>query len=188
MLCSCLVKMSYSPSSDSYWRSSGNCCSSGSSGGGTTSCCNFFGFTKKDLVKAGFYRTKCFQEVICCGCGWETKNCSITFRHLNFLHKLFNPDCEMSHHIPGNFNCYVEHKKSVCDTEDMMKETFLFWPKTYPVIEDMAKQGLYYTGRNDDVACIECNVILNNWTKDDVITDRHVRSSPNCELVKCLMK
>jgi hypothetical protein len=67
-----------------------------------------------------------------------------------------------------------------------MKESFLFWPKTYPKIDDMAKSGLYYTGQEDEAACIVCGVILSDWKEDDEILEKHNKLSPHCELVKLL--
>lgn len=148
--------------------------------------CGMFNCSRKDLVKSGFYRMKRVQNIICCGCGWESGDNGLTMRHLNFIHKLNNPDCEMSVNISGNFHKYYIHKESVMNTENMMKETFLFWPKMYPSIEAMIKCGLYHTGFEDEVSCIECKVVLKNWKFDDNPLMKHEKASPYCKIVKLL--
>lgn len=68
-----------------------------------------------------------------------------------------------------NINC----KSAVIETENMMREIFLNWPKPYPNIEDMVQAGCYYTGEEDDITCIDCGVTLNNWQGNDNLKDEH---------------
>lgn len=46
------------------------------------------------------------------------------------------------------------------EMEDMMKETFLTWPKAYPNIKDMVSAGFYYTESVDETTSISCGVVL----------------------------
>lgn len=148
-------------------------------------CCPIFNCTKRDLIKAGFYRTKLLNNVVCCGCGWSSGDHNVTFRHLNFIHKIINPDCCMSSHVKEDFNNYAHHKISVIETEEMMRETFLMWPKTFPDIRDMVRTGFYYTGSGDAVSCIDCGVMLEHWKPTDVPKEEHKKASPTCNLLKC---
>lgn len=147
------------------------------------SCCPIFNCTKQDLIRSGFYRTKLMDNILCCGCGWVSGDAKITLKHLNFLHKLLNPDCIMSRNLEGCFNNYLIHKKSVLETEEIMRETFTSWPKPFPVIEDMVGTGFYYTGSGDAVCCIECNVMLEAWLPEDTPKEEHKKASPNCKLL-----
>lgn len=151
-----------------------------------SSTCNVFNCSKKDLIKSGFYGMKRMQDIVCCGCGWQSGNYKLTIRHLNFIHKLINPDCEMSRNISGEFDKYYIHRESVAEIEDMMKETFLFWPKMYPRIEDMVKCGLFYTGFEDEAACVDCKVVLRNWKFDENPLIKHEKASPSCKIVNSL--
>lgn len=150
--------------------------------------CDVFNCSKRDLIKSGFFRTKRFQGIICCGCGWESGDCKLTMRHINFIHKLTNPDCEMSRYVCGDFSGYHNHKESVVETENMMRETFLFWPKMYPSIEEMIRCGLYHTGNEDEVSCIDCKATFRNWKLDDKPLVKHEKISPYCKIVKSLSK
>lgn len=92
-------------------------------------CCNVFGFKSDDQIKSRFYCIKRLNNVLCGSCGWETPNtghCNITIRHLNFLHKILNPDCKMSQYMDGSFKNYYYQKESTKHAEDIMSETFLF--------------------------------------------------------------
>lgn len=147
-------------------------------------CCSIFNFTKKDLIKSGFYCTKLFDNIVCCGCGWQSGDVKLSIRHVNFLHKLQNPTCPLSKNISGALSEYCKYKKSVNDTEDLMLETFSRWPKMYPNILELVKAGFYYTGSGDSVACISCGVVLEKWTPDDKPIEEHRKSSPFCEFLK----
>lgn len=147
------------------------------------SCCSIFNCTQKDLIKSGFYRTKLLNNVVCCGCGWVSGDVNINFRHLNFLHKIFNPDCAMSRHVKEDLNNYALHKKAVAETDEMMKETFTSWPKSFPPIDAMVKTGFYYIGSGDAVSCIECGVMLDSWIPEDIPKEEHKKASPHCALL-----
>lgn len=146
-------------------------------------CC-IFNCTKRDLIKSGFYCTKMFNNIICCGCGWQSGDVKLTIQHVNFLHKLHNPDCKMSKYVSGDFCNYTKYKQSVNHTEEVMLETYENWPKQYPISQDLVDVGLYYTGSDDAVACISCGVVLEDWSPEDKPYDKHRKASPLCELIK----
>lgn len=157
--------------------------SSASSSSNETVCCNLFNFKKCDLVKSGFYRTKLYENIVCCGCGWESGNRFLSLKHINIAHKLINPDCEMSKNINFDFKDYCQFKSNVKKMEDLMRETFLSYPKTYPDAEKMVQAGFCYTGVEDVVMCISCGVMLDQWNPDEDPLEEHKKSSPFCDLL-----
>lgn len=173
-----------------------SCSNSDKSDGSTSSGevkCSIFNCSGSDLVKSGFYRTKTFNELVCCGCGWQTGDIklgdvNLTVRHLNFVHKLLNPDCPMSKHVVEDYHKYYQYLENVIKTENMMRETYLFWPKAYPAIDDMVKSGLYYTGSGDSVCCINCGIVLHDWQPKDQPNVEHVKHAPLCPLMKIIYK
>lgn len=88
-----------------------------------------FNVRNEDLVKSGFYRTKCYEQVICCECGWQSGSERLSLRYLNFLHKVLNPKCKMSEYAEDDYINYFNHKKSIENTENIMTEKFIIWPK-----------------------------------------------------------
>lgn len=146
--------------------------------------CNVFNCTKKELVKSGFYRTKLFDNIVCCGCGWQSGDTQLSIRHLNFIHKLHNPDCELSKNCPGDFVSYSKYKKEIYNVEIIMGETFLTWPKCYPDVRKMVEAGFYFVGTGDATACVTCGVMLEHWKPDDNPLEEHRKASPLCELVR----
>lgn len=87
-------------------------------------CFDMFDWTKKDSVKPGFYCTRLFKNIVCCGCGWQSGNFKLTLCNLNFIHKSRKIDCEMSKHVEEDINNFVKYKKFVSAIE--VKDTFLF--------------------------------------------------------------
>ena len=147
-------------------------------------CCNLFNFKKGDLVKSGFYRTKCKNNLICCGCGWESGEQKLSINHINFIHKLCNPDCEVSKQFTLDFKNYSECKIIVNEIENVMRETFLAYPKAYPDIEKMVQAGFYYTGIDDATTCVSCGLMLDQWNPGEDPLEEHRKASPFCDLIK----
>ena len=59
------------------------------------------------------------------------------------------------------------------------------WPTDVPVsIDELARNGFYYTGVNDCVSCIWCRGYLRNWTPGDTALNEHRRHFPDCDFVK----
>ena len=158
-------------------------CSSTSSTSCEDSCCSLFNFKKSDLSKSGFYRTKLFENIVCCGCGWESGSRKLTLKHINFVHKLTNPDCEMSKNVSLDFKHYSQLKEGVREMEDVMRETFLAYPKAYPNIEKMVQAGFYYTGIDDATTCVSCGVMLDQWNPEEDPMVEHKKASPYCDLM-----
>ena len=160
-------------------------CSSSSSSSSSKEafCCNLFNFKKSDLIKSGFYRTKLFDNIVCCGCGWESGSRKLSLKQINIIHKLSNPDCEMSENCNFDFINYCKMKKSVNEMENLLKETFLAYPKDYPDVEKMVKAGFYYTGMDDAVACVSCGLMLDQWNPTEDPLEEHKKASPFCELL-----
>lgn len=156
---------------------------SSSHSSGEAVCCSLFNFKKGDLVKSGFYRTKLFENIVCCGCGWESGDRKLSLKHINIVHKLSNPDCEMSQNVTLDFNDYSKLKSSVNKIETVMRETFLAYPKDYPDIEKMVKAGFYYTGIDDATTCVSCGLTLDQWNPMDDPMEEHRKVSSFCELL-----
>lgn len=154
-----------------------------SSSSDETVCCNLFNFKKVDLVNSGFYRTKCFKNIVCCGCGWESGGRKLSLRHINIVHKLANPDCDMSKNLNLDFKNYSNLKSRVNEIENVMRETFTSYPKTYPNIEKMVQAGFYYTGIDDATCCVSCGVMMDEWNPCEDPKEEHKKSSPFCDLL-----
>lgn len=157
--------------------------SSHSSSSSEAVCCSLFNFKKSDLVKSGFYRTKCFDNVVCCGCGWESGDVKLSLNHINIVHKLSNPDCEMSKNFTLDFKNYSKMKSSVNKIENVMRETFLAYPKAYPETEKMVQAGFYYTGIDDATTCVSCGLMLDQWNPNEDPYEEHKKASPFCDLL-----
>ena len=48
----------------------------------------------------------------------------------------------------------------------------------------LARAGLYYTGKSDVCQCFLCHVKLNAWERDDDAIQEHYKWSPQCEYIK----
>lgn len=155
--------------------------SSGSNSG--KHCCNVFNFTKKDLVKSGFYHTKLFDDIVCCGCGWKSCNSKLTLKEINFIHKMQNPDCKMSKYIDLDLTNYVKYICYVNEIKDCMKTTFATWPRQKPSADELVASGFYYTGEGDATTCMSCGVVLDHWDDLDLPNVEHEKANPNCELL-----
>jgi len=50
--------------------------------------------------------------------------------------------------------------------------------------EELARNGMFYTGMSDRVQCAFCRGFLRNWAVGDVVSDEHRRHFPDCPFVK----
>ena len=51
----------------------------------------------------------------------------------------------------------------------------------------LARAGLYYTGKSDICQCFRCHVKLSSWEKDDDAIKEHFKLSSNCEYMKMVV-
>lgn len=127
-------------------------------------------------------------------CGFETQ-ITLCISHIQFMHKLLNPECETVRYIPYRYDnfgkaksCIDEYasakKKCISQTEEIMKLTFNCWPKRLPSVERLVAAGFFYTGVGDELMWVECNIILYNWNKTDDPWTEHEKASPDCFLLK----
>jgi baculoviral IAP repeat-containing protein 1 len=137
---------------------------------------------KEDVAKAGFYYYPYFDGIVCVLCGWKSRGC-LSLDHINFLHKVNNPDCELVQKIPQEYHCYTIAKKCATETEKMMIRTFDSWPLFLPDVNRLVKAGFYYSGYSEEIACISCGLTIRNWNdqKDPLI--EHKKLSPDCNLL-----
>lgn len=120
---------------------------------------NGFIFTgKKDIIQCVF----CFLEISDC------KN--EQFTNPKDIHDKFYKFCPKNLKI--NFENYNDRLLT-------FKEGFY---KSINLIEKLAKSGFVFTGNNDTVICIECNIKLYDWSDDDDPFIEHKKFSPNCKL------
>lgn len=161
--------------------------SSSSETNSETPCCNVFNFSKRDLLRSGFYQTKLFDSVLCCGCGWQSSNTKLALKHINFLHKIQNPNCKMSKQIDFDVNNFVKYAKYVKEIKQMLRDTFVNWPKVKPSVDELIESGFYYVGEHDATTCMSCGLTLDDWNDSDVPNVEHEKGNPNCELLNMLI-
>ena len=64
-------------------------------------------------------------------------------------------------------------------------KTFDAYPKQMlPDKIQLARAGLYYTGKSDVCQCFRCHVKLSAWERDHDAIKEHYKWSPNCEYIK----
>ena len=51
----------------------------------------------------------------------------------------------------------------------------------------LARAGLYYTGKSDICQCFRCHVTLSSWGRDDDAIKDHFKWSSNCEYMKMVV-
>ena len=65
--------------------------------------------------------------------------------------------------------------------------TFATYPKQMlPDKFQLARAGLYYTGKSDICQCFQCHVKLSSWKRDDDPTKEHFKWSRNCKDMKMI--
>ena len=63
--------------------------------------------------------------------------------------------------------------------------TFDTYPKQMlPDKFQLARAGLFYTGKSDICQCFRCHVKLSSWERDDDAIKEHFKWSSNCEYMK----
>uniref|UniRef100_UPI00398EA5E0 E3 ubiquitin-protein ligase XIAP-like isoform X1 n=1 Tax=Pristiophorus japonicus TaxID=55135 RepID=UPI00398EA5E0 len=72
---------------------------------------------------------------------------------------------------------------SMCSEEARLK-TFTTWP-SYGIVtpRELAKAGLYYLCRDDQVQCFCCGGLMKNWEPGDRAMSEHKRHFPMCSFV-----
>lgn len=65
--------------------------------------------------------------------------------------------------------------------ESKRLETFSSWLASAPIeAARLAKAGFYYTGKEFEVKCFACNIVIKDWKYGDIVVDRHKQLSPSC--------
>ncbi|XP_038631262.1 E3 ubiquitin-protein ligase XIAP-like [Scyliorhinus canicula] len=82
---------------------------------------------------------------------------------------------DMSHLRPKN--------PAMCSEEARLK-TFTTWP-SYVIVtpRELAKAGLYYINKDDQVQCFCCGGLMKNWEPGDRAMSEHKRHFPMCAFV-----
>lgn len=69
--------------------------------------------------------------------------------------------------------------------EQIRLATFYDWPVTANAVpEELAREGLFYTGRADRVRCAFCRNALRSWEPGDIPREEHKKYFPNCPFVQ----
>lgn len=64
-------------------------------------------------------------------------------------------------------------------------KTFDTYPKQMlPDKYQLARAGLYYTGKSDVCQCCRCHVKLSSWERDDDAIEEHYKWALHCEYLK----
>ena len=64
-------------------------------------------------------------------------------------------------------------------------KTFETYPKqVLPDKIQLARAGLYYSGKSDMCQCFRCHVKLSSWERDHIAIKEHYKWSPQCEYIK----
>ena len=83
-----------------------------------------------------------------------------------------------------NITDWASTKEHMEYYENRLK-TFDTYPKQMlPDKIQLARAGLYYTGKSDVCQCFLCHVKLNAWERDDDAIKEHYKWSPQCEYIK----
>ena len=66
-------------------------------------------------------------------------------------------------------------------------KTFDTYPKQMlPDKIQLARAGLYFSGKSDMCQCFRCHVKLSSWERDDDAIKEHYKWSPQCENIKMM--
>ena len=77
-------------------------------------------------------------------------------------------------------NCSMEYYENKL-------RTFATYPKQMlPDKFQLARAGLYYTGKSDICQYFQCHVKLSSWERDDDPTKEHFKCSRNCKYMKMI--
>jgi baculoviral IAP repeat-containing protein 7/8 len=63
-------------------------------------------------------------------------------------------------------------------------ESFRNWPLPYINVKELASNGFYYKGYDDEVECNFCHITLRSWEAEDTGEIQHKRWAPYCPFVK----
>lgn len=93
--------------------------------------------------------------------------------------------------FPGTLKHYFNELETDVNKSYLMRyewaryETF----KTFPVDSAampirLASNGFYYNGTGDRVTCFSCGLQYQDWKEGDIVSEVHIRLSPNCNFQK----
>lgn len=77
----------------------------------------------------------------------------------------------------------LNHLKGDYRKEQERLDTFINWPLPWLSPEELAADGFYYLGRNDQCVCVFCRGILMKWEEGDSPRGEHTRFYPNCPFI-----
>lgn len=69
--------------------------------------------------------------------------------------------------------------------EERLK-TFHSWPTECVKPDDLAKDGFIYSGNDDLVTCVYCDIELDSWDDGDSVSETHRNSSEFCPFVMAM--
>ena len=86
--------------------------------------------------------------------------------------------------LAAQFRKQKERQKQLAKQKTERLESFYHWPgykdDNIPKAEILADAGFYFTGLNDCVQCLTCDVALSGWEAGEDPWIRHCQNSPSC--------
>ena len=86
--------------------------------------------------------------------------------------------------LAAQFRKQKERQKQLAKQKTERLESFYHWPgykdDNIPKAEILAEAGFYFTGLNDCVQCLSCDVALSGWEAGEDPWIRHCQNSPGC--------
>ncbi|XP_020299025.1 baculoviral IAP repeat-containing protein 2-like [Pseudomyrmex gracilis] len=83
--------------------------------------------------------------------------------------------------------CSLDNCQKEYCFESSQVVTFKNWPCSWMKPKKLAAAGFYYTSRDDNVKCFECNLEISKWEINDNLIADHKRWSRQCRLVNNLL-
>lgn len=82
------------------------------------------------------------------------------------------------------FKPHFEFDRYDLRDEGQRLKTFLLWPgwsKASPA--DLARTGMYFTGKDDQTCCFECGLEVSGWREGQLPSLVHIEKSPYCSMI-----
>ena len=136
---------------------------------------------KINLAKAGFYFVQQKKNMKCFSCLLELEISGDASGPSLPTAMNYHPNCYFIKRLRGGgrrskkfdsyFSLYYERERL---------ETFIDWPVSFILPEELAASGFYYLRKEDHCACVFCCGTVGAWEVDDTPSGEHQRHFPNC--------
>jgi len=151
------------------------------------------GMSRLDLSHSGFFFTFDFQSLQCFFCSLEIKSLQgwkgLTLDQMNQKHdaesvQQFGQSCPLvsGEEVgdvpivnPTNYNYEAHRLYSLLERR---------WTNHNVSVYDLAKNGFYHTGQDDNCRCWFCKLEVRGWEPGDTAVGEHNRWNPRCSLLQ----